>query len=407
MVKNFSEKALQALNGYYVYALIDPRNDKVFYIGKGTGNRVFSHEIESGKSPESEKIKLQTIRAIENVGLNVKRVIVNWGLTENEAFVAEASLINLLNFIGEIKLSNIVAGHNVHESLTVEDFELRYGAEHLKKEDIKHYILVVKINHLFRWGMTPKELYEATRGHWSASIDRVRKNIDYVFAIYNQLIVAVYKPDEWHYVSEMIDVPRPYEFINGIDKKSAKRVYFISKNYETLDENQQFYIHKSIAEFKLNKSAINPITYLKPYMAETSLSTKKTPMHPSDRKNNICDNENKIYEEPDFDYVIIKTKEDRIRKCGGNLYEASKRAWKAGESIKHYKYVLSVVNKVVKAVYVVDHWHLIESGVNKGRYEFSGSEATGSNFDNLIGKIIPAKYRTKGMANPVIYKKYS
>ena len=31
----FSEKALQSLNGYYVYALIDPRNDNVFYIGKG------------------------------------------------------------------------------------------------------------------------------------------------------------------------------------------------------------------------------------------------------------------------------------------------------------------------------------------------------------------------------------
>ena len=53
-VKSFSEKALDALNGYYVYALVDPRNDKVFYIGKGIGNRVFSHEIESEKSPLSE-----------------------------------------------------------------------------------------------------------------------------------------------------------------------------------------------------------------------------------------------------------------------------------------------------------------------------------------------------------------
>ena len=52
-MKNFSEKALQSLNGYYVYALIDPRTDKVFYIGKGIGDRVFNHEIESKKSPES------------------------------------------------------------------------------------------------------------------------------------------------------------------------------------------------------------------------------------------------------------------------------------------------------------------------------------------------------------------
>ena len=33
-MKFFSEKAIEALNGFYVYALVDPRNDKVFYIGK-------------------------------------------------------------------------------------------------------------------------------------------------------------------------------------------------------------------------------------------------------------------------------------------------------------------------------------------------------------------------------------
>lgn len=397
-MKNFSEKALQSLNGYYVYALIDPRTDKVFYIGKGIGDRVFNHEIESNNSPDSEKIKLQTISSIEKAGLNIERVIVNWGLTESEAFAAEASLINLLNFISEIKLSNIVAGHHVHESLTVEEFELRYGAELLKEEDIKHNILVIKINRLFHWDMTPKELYDATRGNWIVSISRVRREIDYVFAVYNQLIVAVYKPDEWHYVREMIDVPRPHEFKNGIDENIAARVYFISKNYETLDESQQFYLHKSIAGLKVNQSAQNPVTYLMQKRELTLFPTKSIPAPQSDSENNI-------YEEPDFDYVIIKTTIAKIRECGGNIYEATRRAWKVGERIKQYKYVLSVVNKVVQAVYVVDNWRVIESGEAKGRYEFFGSEAIGPNFDYLIGNTIPAKYRVMGMASPVVYKK--
>lgn len=265
MIKSFSEKALQALKGYYVYALIDPRDNKVFYIGKGVGDRVFNHEIESEKSPVSEKIKLQTISSIENSGLNVKKIIINWGLTESEAFASEASLINLWNFNSETKLSNIVAGHHVHEALTVEDFEMLYGAQPLSEEDIKHGILIIKINKLYRRGMTAKELYDATRGVWVASLNSIRKkNVRYVFAVYNQLIVAVYKPDEWHYVYEMIDIPRPQEYENGIDENLKNRVYFISHNYENLDKHQQFYLHKSISELKVSQSAQNPITYLTP-----------------------------------------------------------------------------------------------------------------------------------------------
>ena len=165
----FSEKTLSAINGYYVYALIDPRSNDVFYIGKGTGNRVFSHEAESGKSSESEKEKIKKIQDIENNGFSVKRIMVNWGLSEQEAFAAEASLINLFNLVSDIRLTNIVSGHHVHESLTVEAFELRYGAEPLKIEEIKHNILVIKINKLYHKNMTAYEIYDAVRGMWRVS----------------------------------------------------------------------------------------------------------------------------------------------------------------------------------------------------------------------------------------------
>jgi hypothetical protein len=33
----------QAENRFYVYALVDPRDESIFYIGKGTGNRVAHH----------------------------------------------------------------------------------------------------------------------------------------------------------------------------------------------------------------------------------------------------------------------------------------------------------------------------------------------------------------------------
>ena len=262
-VTQFSELALQQLQGFYVYALIDPRNDQIFYIGKGTGNRVFVHEAESGKSPGSEKAKLQRIQEIESTGHEVKRLILNWGLTEEEAFAAEATLINLMNYISPEALTNAVAGHHVHESLTVEDFELRYGAEHLKPEDIQHNILCIKINRRYHRDITLKELYDAVRGIWRASMNTIKRNhIEYVFGVYNQLIVAVYKPDEWHYVHEQIDAPHLNELDADALEKSRNRIYFTCADYEQMDENQQFFLHKSIADLKVNQSAQNPITYL-------------------------------------------------------------------------------------------------------------------------------------------------
>jgi hypothetical protein len=264
-ISEFSEKAISALNGFYVYALIDPRNDSVFYIGKGTGNRVFSHEIESDKSPKSEKTKLHRIREIEKEGFEVKRLLINWGLTESEAFVAEATLINFMNAISEKSLTNMVAGHHVHESLTVEEFELMYGAERLKPEDIKHSILVIKINKLYRRDMSDYEIYDTVRGMWKASLKSIKaRNVQYVFAVYNGLIVGVYKPDEWHYAHERIDLPQHNLIDEDAFERLKDRVYFVCKDYSMLDEEGKAYLHKSIAALKFNQSAQNPITYLSP-----------------------------------------------------------------------------------------------------------------------------------------------
>ena len=261
----FSEKAIEALNGFYVYALVDPRNDKVFYVGKGTGNRVFSHEIESGKSRESEKKKLQHIREIENCGYSVRRLIINWGLTENEAFIAEATLINLLNRMPDIQLTNEVSGHHVHESLTTEEFELQYGAVPLEKEDIKHSILVIKINKLYRRGMSDAELYDSVRGFWAASLKSIEaRKVKYVFGVYNGLILGVYKPDAWHYGYEMIDTPQRDILDPEGFERLKNRVYFVCHDYRNLDDEGKFYLHKSIVNLKVNQSAQNPISYLAP-----------------------------------------------------------------------------------------------------------------------------------------------
>ena len=64
-----------------------------------------------------------------------------------------------------------------------------------------------------------------------------------------------------------------YDAVRGVWRaskekvKTENRVFFVDERYEQglpLDENEEFYLGKSIAGLKLNQSAQNPITYLYP-----------------------------------------------------------------------------------------------------------------------------------------------
>ena len=230
-MKEFSELTLQKLNKtgeYYVYGLVDPRNNNLFYVGKGTGNRVFQHVIESGNNPESEKLKLQTIKNIENSGNKVQHILINWGLTESEAFASEASLINLTNYLSE---------------------------------DIKHKLLVIKVNKLYNRHMSATETYDIVRGIWNASIIRASQ-ADYVLGVYNSLIIACYKPNRWYKVSECTVDKLPKHTQDSDLSNMQNRIFFECDNIETLDENQLFYLNKSIENMKHIQKSQNPISYI-------------------------------------------------------------------------------------------------------------------------------------------------
>lgn len=260
----FSEKSLILLGDYYVYGLVDPRNRQIFYIGKGTKNRVFEHEKESLSNPDSERLKVKRILEINAAGFDVEKVIINSGLTEEEAFAAEASLINAFNYISETRLTNVVAGHHSSEALSVEEFERINGAYELEEKDIKHRILVIKINRLYQKGIDDKALYDAVRGVWRVSKERV-KTIEYVFGVYNSLIVAVYRPSQWFVCKDAKDRLPRQDII--LTPQTENRLFFVDEGFEQglpYDADEEFYIGKSISRLKVNQSAQNPITYLSP-----------------------------------------------------------------------------------------------------------------------------------------------
>jgi hypothetical protein len=77
---------------FYVYMLTDPRkNDAPFYIGKGSGNRAFSH---GKKKEKGSEFKDNVIDAIRKTGLQHGVVIVQDLLSEQESWELEKELIS-------------------------------------------------------------------------------------------------------------------------------------------------------------------------------------------------------------------------------------------------------------------------------------------------------------------------
>ena len=113
-------------------------------------------------------------------------------------------------------------------------------------------------------GKDEKILYNSVRGIWRASKKRV-KTVEYVFGVYNSLIVAVFKPSRWYVCKDAPDKLPRKDIV--LTPKLENRLFFEDENFEkglSMDDNEQFYLGKSIARLKVNQSAQNPITYLDP-----------------------------------------------------------------------------------------------------------------------------------------------
>lgn len=133
-----------------------------------------------------------------------------------------------------------------------------------EKKDENHKILVCKINQLYKEGMDQKALYDTVRGIWSVSKESV-KDVDYVFGVYQSVIIAVYKPTKWFVYGDAKgtkdEIKR--EDINKKDSKNDNKLFFIDErceegDFNQKDANEQFYIGKYISNLK----GQNPIKYL-------------------------------------------------------------------------------------------------------------------------------------------------
>jgi hypothetical protein len=198
---------------YYVYALVDPRTDEIFYIGKGTKDRVAAHGKQAGLDVQSgESDKVERIREIRLDGAEPLIDIVRHGLTADDALAIEATLIDCLP-----RLTNIVAGHGVEGGRTsLDDLISRYGAEPLIAKAPP--VLLIRLSPWWTFNDPGEELepgyiragagwyphipermlYDATRGWWKLSrTSLTRRGIHHVVPVVRGVTQALYRVDEW------------------------------------------------------------------------------------------------------------------------------------------------------------------------------------------------------------------
>ena len=97
--------SMQRRARWYVYELLDGRTGDVFYVGKGCGNRMFSHEKDARQGTRSRK--LDKIRAIKADGSQVVAQQVAFFWDEQAAYDHETDHIESY---GLCNLTNVLPG---------------------------------------------------------------------------------------------------------------------------------------------------------------------------------------------------------------------------------------------------------------------------------------------------------
>lgn len=272
---------------YYIYALVDPRSKKVFYIGKGKGNRVFQHAqgvvklMSLDENENEDTLKISTIKDILKEGLTPSYYILRHGisvdniavkhrkvaeketekekkdaLSEGIAFELESLLIDFLSsdlFVPGAELSNIQSGHDQKERgiKTVEEIQLLYDPEKADVRPEDGLILVLSINNTYpQYKNDPDGVYRATRGTWVIG-DYERSRIKCVIGLYNGIVRGVFFPKIWNKDSEYVT-----------DKGWTVRRWSFTKQEELTAEQQDLYDRTINKALEVRFGSGNPVTYL-------------------------------------------------------------------------------------------------------------------------------------------------
>lgn len=116
---------------YYVYGLIDPRSNEIFYIGKGKGKRAEQHFKEILQKGAGNHAKIKLIEEIEKNGFKAELQYLLKDINEEAAYFLEEILIDRIGrrILNYGTLTNITVGGK-------HDNKLKFSLETAEKTSI-------------------------------------------------------------------------------------------------------------------------------------------------------------------------------------------------------------------------------------------------------------------------------
>ena len=232
--------------GYYVYAYVNPLNERIFYVGKGKGQRVLSH----GKRSKAEALtpKAETLKQIRAAGKRPQLEILAHGLQSAEtAFQIEAAVIDALGLAG---LTNRVRGWGSVQYGRVPLDEL-IALYRRRPIEIREPAILIRINELYRSKMTPSELYDATRASWKVGSKRIKAQ--YAFAVFAGVVREVYEIASWLKAGSTLNSA------HNRDAQPRDRWEFVGRLAP--EHLRRRYINRDVSQY-FRQGGRNPIRYV-------------------------------------------------------------------------------------------------------------------------------------------------
>jgi hypothetical protein len=242
-ISTFNKRVRDEL-GWYVYLYTDPESGRVFYVGKGKGNRCFAHLRSKGDAD-----KARVISRLRKLELSPRIDILRGGLSQSEAFLVESAVIEAL---GIDSLSNRVRGHGAVQwgRDEVSEVAARLGAKPAKIVDPS---ILIKVTFGFRPDMTIPQMYDATRGCWKTGAKRSKAK--YAMCVYGNVIREVFEISGWLPAGATMKA----KHLDGRPKREKGRWEFVGR---VADEAvRRRYRGKSVESW-FGWGAQNPIRYV-------------------------------------------------------------------------------------------------------------------------------------------------